>query len=259
LRLYKASKDEIYGDHSCYIALGYKRPELSVAAQYFGGVSGAGLEVGERRRRSTADVNPDFEFQMDDDTVLGPSLVAEAAAAARAQLTTALAAPADAEEINKAVANERRGAKTARISEAAAHAAAARVPPALAPAVRGPSNFLSGAAAGSRGTRDGPRDGPRGGLPEPQPHHESPNDFELATMLAGFRYNQGGSSRGGGDGLWAAGAFPNSSSRWTGASEARAAKTPRKTSVSVGSDAEVRATAARAEAQRPALAPSPPL
>jgi hypothetical protein len=94
-------------------------------------------------------------------------------------------------------------------------------------------------------------------MPEPQPHHESPNDFELATMLAGLRYNQGGSSRGGGDGLWGAGAFPNNSSRWTGASEARAAKTPRKTSVSVGSDAAVRANAARAEAQRPSAAQPP--
>jgi hypothetical protein len=94
-------------------------------------------------------------------------------------------------------------------------------------------------------------------MPEPQPHHESSNDFELATMLAGIRYNQGGSSRGGGDGLWAAGAFPNNSSRWTGASEARAAKTPRKTSVSVGSDAAVRANAARAEAQRPSAAQPP--
>jgi hypothetical protein len=94
-------------------------------------------------------------------------------------------------------------------------------------------------------------------MPEPQPHHESPNDFELATMLAGLRYNQGGSSRGGGDGLWGAGAFPNNSSRWTGASEARAAKTPRKTSVSVGSDAAVRTNAARAEAQRPSAAQPP--
>jgi len=77
-------------------------------------------------------------------------------------------------EINKAVANERRGAKTPRISAAATHAAAAHAaavdaaaadaPPALAPtahapqalaaaadapAVRGPPNFFGGAAAGA--------------------------------------------------------------------------------------------------------------
>ena len=160
LRLYKASKDEIYGDHSCYIALGYKRPELSVAAQYFVGVSGSGLEVGERRRRSTADVNPDFEFQMDDDTVLEPALVAEAAAAACAQLTTVLAAPADAEEINKAVANERPGAKTARISAAAAHAGAAHAAAAHAAAAHAPPALA--AAADTR--RGRPRAaGPRAG------------------------------------------------------------------------------------------------
>jgi hypothetical protein len=127
------------------------------AAQYFVGVSGSGLEVGERRRRSTADVNPDFEFQMDDDTVLEPALVAEAAAAACAQLTTVLAAPADAEEINKAVANERRGAKMARISAAAAHAEAAHAAAAHAAAAHAPPALAAAAHAAAARVPPTPR------------------------------------------------------------------------------------------------------
>jgi hypothetical protein len=135
----KGNPEDAYGTNAIFIAFGYERPTLSVFDTYLNPDARRVAVSGKRVSTSTPLEDTAYEYST--------------------------------KEINKAVADERRGAKTARISAAAAHAAADHAPPALATAaVSGPSNLLGGAVAelhaplGLLASPDGPWDGLRLGL-----------------------------------------------------------------------------------------------